>query len=212
MKIYLINGENNIGKTDFAVNLSERLAQNEKVLLTSFFRDEKQNLEDFFGKDGMISYDIADYFLGFAGLDRVIVNENSNLGFIIPPLLEDKYDFKVEDVYTLIDILDSDIVIIDNLDLDIKGAVKIDIISEKDIDKDLNSNYFFINKASQDFDIRNYKNKIDSKNSKFLGVVKENEFFKTVIDNLIADKEEEIPSLGFFEKLKMIFAKWNIFI
>ncbi|MCW6678207.1 hypothetical protein NH286_03450 [Anaerococcus sp. NML200574] len=207
MKIYLINGENNIGKTDFAVNLSERLAQNEKVLLTSFFRDEKQNLEDFFGKDGMISYDIADYFLGFAGLDRVIVNENSNLGFIIPPLLEDKYDFKVEDVYTLIDILDSDIVIIDNLDLDIKGAVKIDIISEKDIDKDLNSNYFFINKAPQDFDIRKYKDKIDNKNSKFLGVVKENEFFKTVIDNLIADKEEEIPSLGFFEKLKMIFAK-----
>ena len=172
MKIYLINGENNIGKTDFAVNLSERLAQNEKVLLTSFFRDEKQNLEDFFGKDGMISYDIADYFLGFAGLDRVIVNENSNLSFIIPPLLEDKYDFKVEDVYTLIDIIDSDIVIIDNLDLDIKGAVKIDIISEKDIDKDLNSDYFFINKASQDFDIRNYKNKIDGKNSKFLGLVK----------------------------------------
>lgn len=207
MKIYLINGENNIGKTDFAVNLSERLAQNEKVLLTSFFRDEKQNLEDFFGKDGMISYDIADYFLGFAGLDRVIVNENSNLSFIIPPLLEDKYDFKVEDVYTLIDIIDSDIVIIDNLDLDIKGAVKIDIISEKDIDKDLNSDYFFINKASQDFDIRNYKNKIDSKNSKFLGLVKENEFFKNIIDNLIADKEEEIPSLSFFEKLKMIFAK-----
>lgn len=212
MKIYLINGENNIGKTDFAVNLSERLAQNEKVLLTSFFRDEKQNLEDFFGKDGMISYDIADYFLGFAGLDRVIVNENSNLSFIIPPLLEDKYDFKVEDVYTLIDIIDSDIVIIDNLDLDIKGAVKIDIISEKDIDKDLNSDYFFINKASQDFDIRNYKNKIDGKNSKFLGLVKENEFFKNIIDNLIADKEEEIPSLSFFEKLKMIFAKWNIFI
>lgn len=207
MKIYLINGENNIGKTDFAVNLSERLAQNEKVLLTSFFRDEKQNLEDFFGKDGMISYDIADYFLGFAGLDRVIVNENSNLSFIIPPLLEDKYDFKVEDVYTLIDIIDSDIVIIDNLDLDIKGAVKIDIISEKDIDKDLNSDYFFINKASQDFDIRNYKNKIDGKNSKFLGLVKENEFFKNIIDNLIADKEEEIPSLSFFEKLKMIFAK-----
>ncbi|WP_297689880.1 hypothetical protein [uncultured Anaerococcus sp.] len=207
MKIYLINGENNIGKTDFAVNLSERLSQKDKVVLTSFFRDEKKNLEDFFGKDGMVSYDIADYFLGLAGLDRVVVNENTNLSFIIPPLIEDKYDFKVEDVYTLIDTLDADIVIIDNLDLDIKGAIKIDIISENDIDKDLNSDYFFINKASQDFDVRNYKDKIDGKKPKYLGTVKENEFFKNVIENLLADKNEEISSLGFFEKLKRIFKK-----
>lgn len=207
MKIYLINGENNIGKTDFAVNLSERLSQKDRVVLTSFFRDEKKNLEDFFGKDGMVSYDIADYFLGLAGIDRVVVNENTNLSFIIPPLIEDKYDFKVEDVYTLIDTLDSDIVIIDNLDLDIKGATKIDIISENDIDKDLNSDYFFINKASESFDIRNYKDKIESKKPKYLGTVKENEFFKNVIENLLADKNEEIPSLGFFEKLKKIFKK-----
>lgn len=207
MKIYLINGEKGIGKTDFSVNLAERLAEKERVLLTSFFRDEKSNLEDYFQKDGMVSYDIADYFMGLCDIDRLIVEENKNLGFIIAPFLDDKYDFKVEDVYDLIEDIDKDVLIIDNLDLDIKDAIKIDLISPKDLGKDLKSDYFIVNKAENDFDPRLYKENIDSKSSKYLGTVKKGEYFKKVIDNLLAGRKEEVPSLGFFEKLKRIFKK-----
>jgi len=209
MQIYLINGKNDIGKTDFAVNLAERLSENKKVLLTSFFRDENSNIEDFFKKDGMVSYDISDYFLKICDLDRVIVNENNNLSFIIAPLVEDKYEFKVDDVYNLLDEVESDIIIIDNLDLAIKDAIKIDIISKEDIDKDLTSDYYFINRADDSFDPRPIKDKLEGKKSKYLGYVKENEYFKKVIDNLIAGQAEPIETIGFFEKIKRIFSKWE---
>lgn len=207
MQIYLINGKNDIGKTDFAVNLAERLSENNKVLLTSFFRDENSNIEDFFKKDGMVSYDISDYFLKICDLDRVIVNENNNLSFIIAPLVEDKYEFKVDDVYNLLDEVESDIIIIDNLDLTIKDAIEIDIISKEDTDKDLTSDYYFINRADDSFDPRPIKDKLEGKKSKYLGYVKENEYFKKVIDNLIAGQAEPIETIGFFEKIKRIFSK-----
>lgn len=207
MQIYLINGKNDIGKTDFAVNLAERLSENKKVLLTSFFRDENSNIEDFFKKDGMVSYDISDYFLKICDLDRVIVNENNNLSFIIAPLVEDKYEFKVDDVYNLIDEVESDIIIIDNLDLKIKDAIKIDIISKEDIDKDLNSDYYFINRVDESFDPRPLKDKLEGKKSKYLGYVKEDEYFKKVIDNLLLGQAEPIEQIGFFEKIKRIFSK-----
>ena len=91
MQIYLINGKNSIGKTDFAVNLAERLSENKMVLLTSLFRSDQSNIEDYYKKDGMISYDISDYFLGLCSLDKVIVEENPNLKFIIAPLVEEIY-------------------------------------------------------------------------------------------------------------------------
>lgn len=207
MQIYLINGKNDIGKTDFAVNLAERLSENKKVLLTSFFRDENSNIEDFFKKDGMVSYDISDYFLKICDLDRVIVNENNTLSFIIAPLVEDKYEFKVDDVYNLIDEVESDIIIIDNLDLKIKDAIKIDIISKEDIDKDLNSDYYFINRVDESFDPRPLKDKLEGKKSKYLGYVKEDEYFKKVIDNLLLGQAEPIEQIGFFEKIKRIFSK-----
>lgn len=207
MQIYLINGKNDIGKTDFAVNLAERLSENKKVLLTSFFRDENSNIEDFFKKDGMVSYDISDYFLKICDLDRVIVNENNNLSFIIAPLVEDKYEFKVDDVYNLIDEVESDIIIIDNLDLKIKDAIKIDIISKEDIDKDLNSDYYFINRVDESFDPRPLKDKLEGKKSKYLGYAKEDEYFKKVIDNLLLGQAEPIEQIGFFEKIKRIFSK-----
>lgn len=209
MQIYLINGKNDIGKTDFAVNLAEKLSENKKVLLTSFFRDENSNIEDFFKKDGMVSYDISDYFLKICDLDRVIVNENNNLSFIIAPLVEDKYEFKVDDVYNLIDEVESDIIIIDNLDLKIKDAIKIDIISKEDIDKDLNSDYYFINRVDESFDPRPLKDKLEGKKSKYLGYVKEDEYFKKVIDNLLLGQAEPIEQIGFFEKIKRIFSKWE---
>ena len=207
MQIYLINGKNDIGKTDFAVNLAEKLSENKKVLLTSFFRDENSNIEDFFKKDGMVSYDISDYFLKICDLDRVIVNENNTLSFIIAPLVEDKYEFKVDDVYNLIDEVESDIIIIDNLDLKIKDAIKIDIISKEDIDKDLNSDYYFINRVDESFDPRPLKDKLEGKKSKYLGYVKEDEYFKKVIDNLLLGQAEPIEQIGFFEKIKRIFSK-----
>lgn len=205
MQIYLINGEDNIGKTDFSVNLAETLSEKNKVLLTSFFRDEKRNIEDYFQKDGMVTYDIADYFLGLCSLDRVEISQNKNLSFIIAPFLEDKYNFKVEDVYDLIDDIDTDILIIDNLDLDVKDAIKVDIIASKDIGKDLKSDYYFVNQADINFDAREYKDSLESKSSKYLGTVKKGEYFKKIIENLIDQKTEPIASLGFFEKLKRIF-------
>lgn len=207
MKIYLINGENGIGKTDFSVNLAERIAENERVLLTSFFRDEKSNLEDYFQKDGMISYDIADYFLGTCDLDRVIIEENKNLSFIIPPLLEDKYDFKQEDIYALLECLDTDVLIIDNLDLDIDGAIKVNIIGEDSINEDINSDFYFVNKVKDSFDPRIHKDTLYGKAPIYLGSVKNDEYFKKIIDNLLAGKKEPIADLGFFEKIKRVFSK-----
>lgn len=209
MQIYLINGKNNIGKTDFAVNLAERLSENKKVLLTSFFRSEKSNIEDYYKKDGMISYDISDYFLGLCDLERVIVHENANLSFIIPPLLEGKYEFRLEDVYNLIDEIDVDVLIIDNLDLAIKGGVKIEIIDKDDLDKEIHADYYFINRLEENFDPRAYKDKILAKSAAYLGFVKENEYFKNVIDNLLMGQAQPIADLGFFEKIKRIFKKWK---
>lgn len=209
MQIYLINGKNNIGKTDFAVNLAERLSENKKVLLTSFFRSEKSNIEDYYKKDGMISYDISDYFLGLCDLERVIVHENANLSFIIPPLLEGKYEFRLEDVYNLIDEIDVDVLIIDNLDLAIKGGVKIEIIDKDDLDKEIHADYYFINHLEENFDPRVYKDKILAKSATYLGFVKENEYFKNVIDNLLMGQAQPIADLGFFEKIKRIFKKWK---
>ena len=207
MQIYLINGKNNIGKTDFAVNLAERLSEDKKVLLTSFFRSEKLNIEDYYKKDGMVSYDISDHFLGLCDLERVVVNENANLGFIIAPLLEGKYDFMIDDVYSLIDEADADVLIIDNLDLTIKDAIKIEIIDKADIDKDIHADYYFINRCDADFDPRFFKEKLLGKGATYLGFVRENEYFKKVIDNLLKAQAEPIGDLGLVEKIIRVFKK-----
>ncbi|WP_311492370.1 hypothetical protein [uncultured Anaerococcus sp.] len=207
MQIYLINGKNNIGKTDFAVNLAERLSENKMVLLTSLFRSDQSNIEDYYKKDGMISYDISDYFLGICDLEKVMVEENPNLKFIIAPLMDDKYDIRVQDVYNLIDEVDADIIILDNLYLSIKDAIKIEILDKEDIDKDVHADFYFINRCDQDFDPRPLRDKILGKSATYLGFVKENEYFKKVIDNLLAGQAEPIGKLGFFEKLKRIFKK-----
>lgn len=207
MQIYLINGKNNIGKTDFAVNLAERLSENKMVLLTSLFRSDQSNIEDYYRKDGMISYDISDYFLGLCSLDKVIVEENPNLKFIIAPLVEDKYDIRVQDVYNLIDEVDADIIILDNLYLAIKDAIKIEILDKDDLDKDIHADYYFINRCGEEFDPRPIKDKLLGKSATYLGYVKENEYFKDVIDNLMKGQAEPIGDLGFFEKVKRIFKK-----
>ncbi|WP_394022798.1 hypothetical protein ACF3NF_06880 [Anaerococcus martiniensis] len=208
MKVYVINGPKAIGKTDFSVNLAEYLQQNNKVLLLQGKRATTSNIEDYFQKDGMITYDLADYFTGLAPLERVLVHENDNLDFIISPLLEDKYQINGEDINNLLNNISYDFVVIDGVDKNlIANKTSIDIIGENDLALVNDSDAFFINKVSDDFDIRNHKDTIDAKSSKYLGTVKNGEYFKNVIENLIAGNEVEIPKLGFFEKLKASFRK-----
>lgn len=208
MKVYVINGPKAIGKTDFSVNLAEFLQQNNKVLLLQAKRATTSNIEDYFQKDGMVTYDLADYFTGLAPLETVLVHESQNLDFIISPLLEDKYDITGEDINNLLNSVNYDYVIIDGVDKNlVANKTSIDIIGENDLNLVNDSDAFFINKTSEDFDIREYKDTIDSKSSRYLGSVKTGEYFKNVIENLVADRAVEIPKLGFFEKLKASFRK-----
>lgn len=206
MKTYIINGKEGIGKTDFSVNLAEYLQKTGKVLLLQTKRNPNSNIEDYFQKDGMITYDIGDYFSSLAPLEKVIVHENENLDFIISPLLEDKYIFRGEDVEKLLGEISYDYLVIDNLSSDlIKDKIIIEIIDTDSLNKEIEGDYFFINKASEDYDIRNDKNAIEAKNKRFLGLVKNGQYFNDVIENLLEDKKIEIPKISFFEKIKMAF-------
>lgn len=206
MKTYIINGKEGIGKTDFSVNLAEYLQKTGKVLLLQTKRNPNSNIEDYFQKDGMITYDIGDYFSSLAPLEKVIVHENENLDFIISPLLEDKYIFRGEDVEKLLGEISYDYLVIDNLSKDlIKDKIIIEIIDTDSLNKEIEGDYFFINKASEDYDIRNDKYAIEAKNKRFLGLVKNGQYFNDVIENLLEDKKIEIPKISFFEKIKMAF-------
>lgn len=206
MKTYIINGKEGIGKTDFSVNLAEYLQKTGKVLLLQTKRNPNSNIEDYFQKDGMITYDIGDYFSSLAPLEKVIVHENENLDFIISPLLEDKYIFRGEDVEKLLGEISYDYLVIDNLSKDlIKDKIIIEIIDTDSLNKEIDGDYFFINKASEDYDIRNDKYAIEAKNKRFLGLVKNGQYFNDVIENLLEDKKIEIPKISFFEKIKMAF-------
>ena len=208
MKAYVIKGENGIGKPDFAVNLAEYLQKNAKVLLIQAKRNANSNIEDFFQKDGMITYDLADYFSSLAGLDKVIVHETENLDFIISPLLEDKYDLTSEDLNKLLSEVSYDYVILDEVNPDfLTEKTTVEIIDQNQVNSTFTADTFFINKASDDYDIRNDKQAIDAKTARFLGTVKNGQYFKDVIENLINGNAVAIAKLGFFEKLKMSFRK-----
>lgn len=208
MKTYVINGPKGVGKTDFSVNLAEYLQKNSKVLLLQAKREANSNIEDYFQKDGMITYDLGDYFSSLAPLSKVLVNESNNLDFIISPLMEDKYDLTKEDMDKLISQISYDYLILDGVDKSfLDEKVSVDIIGEDDLDYVKDSDAFFINKVSEDFDVRNIKNEIESKSSKFLGTVKNDEYFNLIIENLLNDKQVAIPKLGFFERLKLSFKK-----
>ena len=208
MKAYVIKGENGIGKTDFSVNLAEYLQKNGKVLLLQAKRNANYNIEDFFQKDGMITYDLADYFSSLAGLDKIIVHETDNLDFIISPLLEDKYELNSEDLNKLLSEVSYDYVILDEVNPDfISEKTTVEIINQDQVNNTIAADAFFINKADEDYDIRNDKQVIDAKNAKFLGTVKTGQYFKDVIENLVLGNAVAIPKLGFFEKLKMSFRK-----
>lgn len=208
MKAYVITGENGIGKTDFAVNLAEYLQKNGKVLLVQAKRNANSNIEDFFQKDGMITYDLADYFSSLAGLDKIIVHETDNLDFIISPLLEDKYDLTSEDLNKLLSEVSYDYIILDEVNPDfLTEKTTVEIISQNQVNSTITADTFFINKADEDYDIRNDKQAIDGKSARFLGTVKNGQYFNEVIENLVNGNAVAIAKLGFFEKLKMSFRK-----
>ena len=208
MKAYVIKGENGIGKTDFAVNLAEYLQKNGKVLLVQAKRNANSNIEDFFQKDGMITYDLADYFSSLAGLDKIIVHETDNLDFIISPLLEDKYDLTSEDLNKLLSEVSYDYIILDEVNPDfLNEKTTVEIINQNQVNSTITADTFFINKVDEDYDIRNDKQAIDGKSARFLGTVKNGQYFKDVIENLVNGNAVAIAKLGFFEKLKMSFRK-----
>ena len=208
MKVYVIKGENGIGKTDFAVNLAEYLQKNGKVLLIQAKRNANSNIEDFFQKDGMITYDLADYFSSLAGLDKIIVHETDNLDFIISPLLEDKYVLTSEDLNKLLSEVSYDYIILDEVNPDfLTEKTTVEIISQNQVNSTITADTFFINKADEDYDIRNDKQAIDGKSARFLGTVRNGQYFKDVIENLVNGNAVAIAKLGFFEKLKMGFRK-----
>lgn len=208
MKVYVVNGKEGIGKTDFAVNLAEALQKQGKVLLLQAKRNSRSNIEDYFQKDGMITYDIADYFSKLAPIEKVLVHETTNLDFMISPLMEDKYQFNSADMTILLGELAYDFVVIDGLAKNIvPQSESIEILGMDNIEENFEADAFFINKSTSDYDIRYYKDIIDGKSSRFLGTVKQGEYFGEIINNLTANVPVEIPKVGFFEKLKSGFRK-----
>lgn len=208
MKTYIVKGEKGIGKTDFSVNLAEYLQKNGKVLLLQGKRNANSNIEDFFQKDGMITYDLADYFSSLTSLDDIIVHETDKLDFIISPLLEEKYDLTSEDLNKLLSEVSYDYVILDDVNPSLlENKTLIQIISKDQVSNAIDADAFFINKIDDSYDIRRDKQVLDGKSARFLGTVKDGEYFKGVIENLVNENAVAIPKLGFFEKLKMGFRK-----
>lgn len=209
MDIYLIDGREKIGKTEFSSLLGNKLSKDKKTLIIGTKRSEGLNIEDFYKKDGMITYDICDYFLGYADIETIINKANDKLDFIISPLVNGKFEIKKDDIKKLMENLSYDYLIFDGLDPEmVEEKTTIKIIDQNDLDNPINSDFFFINKAKEDFDPRLAKDQIEGQASKYLGYVNENGSFNNILDNLLKEKEEPVGKLGFFEKLKMKF-KWK---
>ena len=208
MEVFLINSNNNL---DFIDEFSKKLSKNKSVLLLSFTRDKNENIEDLYEMGGMITYDICDYFLDLIDLDKIIVKACENIDFIIPPLLNSKDQIKKEDISRLLEKINTyDYLIINGLDESLIDEKKeIQIISENQIKEDIKSDYFFINSYDKYFDIREYRDKILGKSSKFLGLKEKDSSYDKIISNILEDKNEEIQKIGFFEKIKKKLAKWN---
>lgn len=206
MEVFLINSNNNL---DFIDEFSKKLSKNKSVLLLSFTRDKNENIEDLYEMGGMITYDICDYFLDLIDLDKIIVKACENIDFIIPPLLNPKYQIKKEDISKLLEKINTyDYLIINGLDESLIDEKKeIQIISENQIKEDIKSDYFFINSYDKYFDIREYRDEILGKSSKFLGLKEKDSSYDKIISNILEDKSEGIQKIGFFEKIKKKLAQ-----
>ncbi|MGO3017661.1 MAG: hypothetical protein ACTIH2_00780 [Anaerococcus sp.] len=206
MKIYLIDGRDKIGKTEFTSLLAENLSKNKKTIIIGTNRSEDNNIEDYYKQDGMITYDICDYFLDYIDLNTIINTANDKLDFIISPFIKEKYEVKKEDIQKLLGKLEYDYVIFDGLNpelLDDKVTIK--IVGQDEIENNIEADFFFINNTDSDFDQRLYKQEITNKEAKYLGFVNKNGSYNNILDNLLNDRQEIISNIGFFEKLKMKF-------
>lgn len=207
MIIYSVEGKEE-DRLSFIKNLSKDLSEDKKCLLISLKRNSNLNIEDIYDMEGMITYDICDYFQDYLSLSDVINEADDNIDFIISPLLEDKYDIKKEDLNKLIKDLSSyDYLIFDNLGKNyIENVKSIKIINNDEVDNEIDTYYFYI-EADNNFDQRTKREEILGKSSKFLGLRKENEPYKEIINNLKNDNKADIEKLSLIEKIKMKFIK-----
>lgn len=210
MEIFLIKS-NKQNDLKFIEDFSKTLSKNKSVLLLSFTRNKDKNIEDIFDMGGMITYDICDYFLGLIDLEKITLNPSENISFVISPLINSKYQVKKEDISKLLDQIKSyDYVIIKGLDENLLEEKKeIQIINEDEIEDDFKSTYFLVESNDKYFDIREYREKILEKPSKYLGLKKKDSTYEKIISNILEDKNEEIQKIGFFEKLKKKISQWH---
>lgn len=210
MEIFLIKS-NKQNDLKFIEDFSKTLSKNKSVLLLSFTRNKGENIEDLFDMGGMITYDICDYFLGLIDLEKITLNPLENIYFVISPLINSKYQVKKEDISKLLDQIKSyDYVIIKGLDENLLDDKKeIQIINEDEIEDDFKSTYFLVESDDKYFDIREYREKILEKSSKYLGLKKKDSTYEKIISNILEDKNEEIQKIGFFEKLKKKISQWH---
>lgn len=207
MKVYIINSQVDKDRVKFAVSLAERLKKTGKTLLVSTKRNES-NIEDYYGKDGMITYDLADYLKGVNDFKEVRVREDENLDFLIAPLLEDKKEIEKEDMDKILKEEGYKNLVIDSLDLKLVDEKKsVFIVEAGNFPETIAEDSFFINGTSPDTDIRLSKEKIESYGKNYLGNVNLGQGFDKQIDNFINDNYVIVPDLTFFEKLKMKFKK-----
>ena len=209
MKVYIINSQIDKDRVKFAVSLAERLKKTGKTLLISTKRNES-NIEDYYGKDGMITYDLADYLKGVNDFKEVRVREDENLDFLIAPLIEDKKEIDKEDMDKILKEEGYKNLVIDSLDLKLVDDKKsVFIVEAGNFPETIAEDSFFINGTSPDTDIRLSKEKIESYGKNYLGNVNLGQGFDKQIDNFINDNYVIVPDLTFFEKLKMKFKKWQ---
>lgn len=207
MKVYIINSQIDKDRVKFAVSLAERLKKTGKTLLISTKRNES-NIEDYYGKDGMITYDLADYLKGVNDFKEVRVKEDENLDFLIAPLLEDKKEIDKEDMDKILKEEGYKNLVIDSLDIKLVDEKKsVFIVEAGSFPEKIEEDAFFINGTSPDTDIRLFKEKIESYGKNYLGNVDLGQGFDKQIDNFINDNYVIVPDLTFFEKLKMKFKK-----
>ena len=207
MKVYIINSQIDKDRVKFAVSLAERLKKTGKTLLISTKRNES-NIEDYYGKDGMITYDLADYLKGVNDFKEVRVREDENLDFLIAPLIEDKKEIDKEDMDKILKEEGYKNLVIDSLDLKLVDEKKsVFIVEAGNFPETIAEDSFFINGTSPDTDIRLSKEKIESYGKNYLGNVNLGQGFDKQIDNFINDNYVIVPDLTFFEKLKMKFKK-----
>lgn len=208
MNVFLINSKNH-NELKFIKELSNELSKDKSLLLLSFKRNKNENIEDLFDMAGMITYDICDYFLEIVGLDKIIRTYKENIDFAISPLVEYKYEIKKEDINKLFEkISNYDYLIIYGLDPNLlENKKEIKILNVDELDSDISSDYFYIENDDKYFDIREKREQIINKSSKFLGLKTKNNSYDAIISNLLEDKEESIGKIGFFEKLKKKLAQ-----